>query len=79
MYCFHKIGVVDTPGADIASQKQENTFTGGSNETVSPSIIMLFLFGIFFPLASFAEGNRTVTILYTGSVKGTIDPCRFLR
>ena len=33
------------------------------------------MFIIAIPLASFAEGNRTVTILYTGSVKGTIDPC----
>jgi len=38
-------------------------------------LLMSFLFGIFLPLASFAEGNRTVTILFTGSVKGTIDPC----
>ena len=37
--------------------------------------LLFFLFGISVPLASFAEGNRTVTILYTGSVKGTIDPC----
>ena len=38
-------------------------------------LLMSFLFGIFLPLASFAEGNRTVTLLFTGSVKGTIDPC----
>ena len=37
--------------------------------------LLSLLFGISFPLPSFAEGNRTVTILYTGSVKGTIDPC----
>lgn len=41
------------------------------------SLLLLssLLFSISFPLASFAEGVRTVTILYTGSVKGTIDPC----
>ena len=38
-------------------------------------LLLSFLFGIFFPVASFAEGNRSITILYTGSVKGTIDPC----
>ncbi len=39
-------------------------------------LLLFFLFGIFSPIASFAEGNRSITILYTGSVKGTIDPCR---
>lgn len=38
-------------------------------------LLLTLLFGIFFPLASFAAGNRAVTILYTGSVKGAIDPC----
>ncbi|MCX5839527.1 MAG: hypothetical protein NTW71_13595 [Deltaproteobacteria bacterium] len=38
-------------------------------------LVLSLMFGIPLPLASFAEGNRTVTILYTGSVKGTIDPC----
>jgi 2',3'-cyclic-nucleotide 2'-phosphodiesterase (5'-nucleotidase family) len=38
-------------------------------------VLLSFLFSISVPLASFAEGNRTITILYTGSVKGTIDPC----
>jgi hypothetical protein len=33
------------------------------------------LFSVSFPVVSFAEGHRTVTILFTGSVKGTIDPC----
>jgi hypothetical protein len=36
---------------------------------------LLLLFGIFLPVASFAEGSRSITILYTGSVRGTIDPC----
>jgi len=40
----------------------------------SLTILLLFMFGISFPLASFAEGNRTITILYTGSVKGAVDP-----
>ena len=38
-------------------------------------LLLSLLFGIFLPLVSFAAGNRTITILYTGSVKGTIDPC----
>jgi putative cell wall-binding protein len=37
--------------------------------------VLCFIFIICIPLASFAEGTRTITILYTGSVKGTIDPC----
>ena len=41
---------------------------------IFPSLLS-FLFGIFFPVASFAEGNRSITILYTGSVIGNIDPC----
>jgi len=40
------------------------------------TLLSFFLFSIFSPIASFAEGNRSITILYTGSVKGTIDPCR---
>ncbi|MHB8773167.1 MAG: hypothetical protein ACYC7J_19400 [Syntrophales bacterium] len=40
------------------------------------SVLLSFLCGIFSPVSSFAEDNRSVTILYTGSVKGTIDPCR---
>jgi hypothetical protein len=38
-------------------------------------LLSSFSFGIFFPSASFAEGDRNITILYTGSVKGNIDPC----
>ena len=42
---------------------------------ILPLLLLLsFLFGIFFPAASFAEGDRRITILYTGSVKGNIDP-----
>jgi hypothetical protein len=33
-----------------------------------------FLFAIFFPVASFAEGSKSITILYTGSVGGEIKP-----
>ena len=39
-------------------------------------LLLSLAFGILFSAASFAEGNRSVTILYTGSVRGTIDPCR---
>jgi len=39
------------------------------------SLLLSCLFGIFFPVASFAEGNRGITILYTGFVKGNVDPC----
>jgi hypothetical protein len=37
--------------------------------------LLPFMLSISFPLASVAESIRTITILYTGSVKGTIDPC----
>jgi hypothetical protein len=37
--------------------------------------VLFFVFGMSFPFASFAEGKRTATILFTGSVKGTLDPC----
>jgi len=37
-------------------------------------LLLSLLFGISIPLASFAEGNRSITILYTGFVKGTIAP-----
>ena len=39
-------------------------------------LVLSLMFSIAIPLASFAEGNRSVTILFTGSVKGSIDPCR---
>jgi len=38
-------------------------------------LLLFFLLGIFSPVASFAEGNRSITILYTGAVGGNIDPC----
>jgi hypothetical protein len=38
-------------------------------------LLLLFLFGVFSPAVPFAEGNRSITILYTGSVMGNIDPC----
>jgi hypothetical protein len=38
-------------------------------------LLLFFFFGILYPAASFAEGNRDVTILCTGSVYGNIDPC----
>ncbi len=37
--------------------------------------ITFVLYGIFSSVASAADGDRTVTILFTGSVKGTLDPC----
>jgi hypothetical protein len=42
---------------------------------ILPLLLLSLLFGIFFPAASFAEGDKSITILYTGSVKGNIDPC----
>jgi hypothetical protein len=36
---------------------------------------LFFIFSISSPLASFAAGDRTVTILYTGAVRGNIEPC----
>jgi 5'-nucleotidase / UDP-sugar diphosphatase len=40
----------------------------------SLTILLFLMFGISFPLASFAEGSKAITILYTGSVKGAVDP-----
>ncbi len=39
-----------------------------------PFLVSLVLSISWLPV-SFAAGAKTVTILYTGSVKGTIDPC----
>jgi hypothetical protein len=39
-----------------------------------PFLVSLALSISFLPV-SFAAGARTITILYTGSVKGTIEPC----
>ena len=38
-------------------------------------LLLSLLLSISVPLSSFAAGNRTVTILYTGAVRGEIDPC----
>ena len=38
-------------------------------------LLLSLLLSISLPLSSFAEGNRTITVLYTGAVKGTIEPC----
>jgi hypothetical protein len=37
--------------------------------------MLLFLFVIFLPVASFSEDKSSLTILATGSVKGVIEPC----
>ena len=37
-------------------------------------LLLFVVFVIISPAAVFA-GNRSVTILYTGSVKGYIEPC----
>ena len=39
-------------------------------------LLLFFIFSICFPFVSFAEGNRSITILYTGFVTGTIAPYR---
>jgi len=39
------------------------------------SWMLFLLFVLSFPVAAFAGGGRSVTILYTGSVKGSIEPC----
>ena len=38
-------------------------------------LLLSFVFSISLTAASFAADTRSVTILYTGSVKGFIDPC----
>jgi len=48
---------------------------GGAMKRFFLLFIMVVFYGIFSPLASAADGARTVTILFTGSVKGMLDPC----
>ena len=38
-------------------------------------LLLSLLLSISLPLFSFAAGNRTITVLYTGAVRGEIDPC----
>jgi len=38
-------------------------------------LLLFVLFVIVSPVAVFAGENRSLTILYTGSVKGVIEPC----
>jgi hypothetical protein len=38
-------------------------------------LLLSLVLSISFVSVTFAAGTRTITILYTGSVKGTIDPC----
>jgi hypothetical protein len=37
--------------------------------------LLSFLLGLSFVPGSFAGGDRSVTILYTGGVRGSVDPC----
>ena len=78
IYCFKKAGVVETPPY-TAAQKNRTGLTGVKIQGVQMKrfilpLLLFFLFGIFLPVASFAEGNRSITILYTGFVTGSIDP-----
>jgi hypothetical protein len=62
--------------ADVALQKKLGYFLQGVKmKRFLLPLLLSILFSISFALVSFAEGNRTITILYTGSVKGTLDPC----
>jgi hypothetical protein len=38
-------------------------------------LLLFVLFVIVSPVAVYAADNRSVTILYTGSVQGAIEPC----
>jgi len=60
---------------DLALQKMGYFITGVRMKRFLFPLLLFFGVGIFFPVASFAEGSRSITILYTGSVKGTVDPC----
>jgi 5'-nucleotidase / UDP-sugar diphosphatase len=51
-----------------------SNITGDNMKRFIIPLLLFFLFGIFLPVASFAEGNRTITILYTGFVEGNIAP-----
>jgi 5'-nucleotidase / UDP-sugar diphosphatase len=48
---------------------------GGNMKRVLLPLALSLLLSVAISFAAFAGGNRTVTILYTGAVKGTIDPC----
>jgi hypothetical protein len=75
-YCFQKICMVEISDMAMALQKNKNTSLQGVNmKRFFLPLLLSLLFSISFALASFAEGIRTLTILYTGSVKGAIDPC----
>ena len=39
-------------------------------------LLLSFLWTLFLSGASFAGEGRSVTLLFTGSVKGSIEPCR---
>lgn len=39
-------------------------------------LVLSLLIGIFFSAFSFAGDSRSITILYTGAVKGNIEPCK---
>jgi hypothetical protein len=68
--------MVEISDMAMALQKNKNTSLQGVNmKRFFLPLLLSLLFSISFALASFAEGIRTLTILYTGSVKGAIDPC----
>jgi len=39
-------------------------------------MVIFFVFGALFLAADFAEDSASLTILYTGSVRGATDPIR---
>jgi 5'-nucleotidase / UDP-sugar diphosphatase len=67
---------MDVPSIYEWYYRRKNKFLQGvkMKRFIFPLVLSL-IFSISLPLASFAEGNRNITILYTGSVKGTINPC----
>ena len=76
MYCIQKIGMVENATLTHGiTEKKEFVLQGVKMKRLLFPFLMSFLFGISFPVISFADDSRSVTILYTGSVKGEIDPC----
>jgi hypothetical protein len=79
-YCIQKNGVIEARPTNGITEKQNKSYRGikmlhwvQKKRFVIP-LLASFLFGMFFPVASFAEGSKSITILYTGSVRGNIEP-----
>jgi hypothetical protein len=80
--CIQKAAIVKVPRIFVGMRKRvqgkgiqvKTAWEVQMKRSIVP-LLLFFIFGIFCPFTSLAEGNRSITILYTGSVWGNIDPC----